>query len=74
MSFNPDSLKQPQEVNFTREVENLVHPPIFFNDKQVQQVSYKKYIWSYTYGLILDTCLTFDKHIKPITPKVIKTM
>ena len=43
MSFNPDQLKQAQEVIFTRKIENLVHPPIFFNDKQVQQVSYKKY-------------------------------
>ena len=39
MGFNPDLSKQAQEVIFTRQVKKVVHPPIFFNNKPVQQVS-----------------------------------
>ena len=35
-----------------------VHPPIFFNNKPVQQVSSQKHL-----GIILGTSLTFDGHI-----------
>ena len=38
MSFNPDPSKQGQEVIFTRKVGKVVHPPIFFNNKPVQQI------------------------------------
>ena len=43
MSFNPDPSKQAQEVIFTRKVKKVVHPPIFFNNKPVQQVSSQKH-------------------------------
>ena len=57
MSFNPDRSKhkQAQKVTFTRKVKKFAHPPIFFNNKPVQQVSSQKHL-----GLILDTSLTFD--------------
>ena len=55
MSFNPDRSKQAQEAIFTRKVKKFAHPPIFFNNKPVQQVSSQKHL-----GLILDTSLTFD--------------
>ena len=41
-----------------------MHPPIFFNNNPVQEVSSQKPL-----GLILDTSLTFDEHIKAITTK-----
>ena len=56
MSFNLDPTKQAQEFIFTRKVKNVVHPPIFLNKKQVQQVSSQKHS-----GLILDTYLTFNE-------------
>ena len=65
MSFNPDLSKQAQEVIFTRKVQKVVHPPIFFNNKPVQKVSSQKYL-----GLISDTSLTSDEHVKAITSKV----
>ena len=44
MSFNPGPSKQAQEVTFTHKVKKVVHPPIFFNNKQVQQVSSQKHL------------------------------
>ena len=35
MSSNPDRSKQVQEVIFTRKVKQVVHPPIFFNNKPI---------------------------------------
>ena len=46
-----------------------MHPPIFFNDKPVQQVSSQKHL-----DLTLDTSLTFDEHIKTTTSNVSKTI
>ena len=69
MSFNPDPSKQAQEVIFTRKVKKVVHPPIFFNNKPVQQISSQKHL-----GLILDTSLTFDDHIRAVTSKVSKSI
>ena len=69
MSFNPDPFKQAQEVIFTRKVKTVVRPPISFNNKPVQQVSSQKHL-----GVILDTSLTFDEHIRVITSKVSKSI
>ena len=38
MCFNPDPSKQAQEIIFTRKIKKVVHPPIFYNNKPVQQV------------------------------------
>ena len=55
MSFNPYRSKQAQEVIFPCKIKKFVHPPIFFNNKPVQQVSLQNHL-----GLILGTSLTFD--------------
>ena len=55
MIFDLDAYKQAQEFIFTRKAKKVIHPPIFFNNKPVQQVSSQKHL-----GLILDTSLTFD--------------
>ena len=68
MNFNPDPSKQAQEVIFTRKVKKVLHPPILFNNNPVQQFSSQKHL-----GLILDTCLTFDEHIRVITSKFSKS-
>ena len=67
MSFNPASYKQAQEDIFTCQMKKVIHPPIFFNDKSVQQVSSQKHL-----GLVLGTSLTFDEHIRTITSKISK--
>ena len=69
MSFNLDPSKQVQELILTRKVKKVVHPPIFFNNKAVQQVSSKKHL-----GLILETSLTYDENIRAITLKVSKSI
>ena len=69
MSFNPDPSKQAQGVIFTTQVRKVAHMPILFYNKPVHQVSSQKHL-----GLILDTSLTFDEHIKAITFKVSKTI
>ena len=68
MNINPGPSKQAQEI-FTRKIKKVVHPPIFYNNKSVQQVSSQKDL-----DLILDTALTFGEHIKAITSKVSKTI
>ena len=69
LSFSPDPFKQAQKVISTRKVKKVLHPPIFFNNKPVQQVSSQKHL-----GLTLDIYLMFDEDIKAITCKVSKTI
>ena len=66
MSFNPDPSKQAQEVIFTRKVKKVVHPPIFFNNKPVQQVSLQNNL-----GLLLDISLmntVKQSHLNLVNP------
>ena len=67
-SLNPDPSKQAQVI-FTRKVKKVAHPPIFSNNKPVQQVSLQKDL-----GLTLGTPLMFDEHIKAIKSKASKTI
>ena len=69
MSFNPGPSKQEQELIFTCKVKKVAHPPIFFNNKPVQQVSSQKHL-----DLILDTSLTLDELIRAITSKFNKSI
>ena len=69
MNFNPKASTEAQEVIFTWKVKKVVQPPIFFNNKPVQQVPPQNHL-----GLILDISWTFDEHMKAITIKFSKTM
>ena len=69
MSFNPDPSKQAQEVIFSRKVQKTCHPSIYFSNKSVKQVSSQKHL-----GLILDSKLNFQEHLKNILNKVDKTI
>ena len=54
----------------TRRVKKVVHLPVLFKNKPVEQISSHKYL-----GLVLEPFLTFDEHIKAITsqnPKLAK--
>ena len=61
MSFNPDPNKQAQEVIFSRKIQKTYHPSIYFNNKLVKQVPSQKHL-----GLILDSKLNFQEHLKNI--------
>ena len=64
---NPN--KQPQEVIFTHKLHNTPHPFLTFNNSPVQQTTSQKHL-----GMILDTKLDFQEHLKAIFNKVNKTI
>ena len=69
MSFNPDPSKQAQEVIFSRKLQKISHPSIYFNNIPIEQVSSQKHL-----GMILDAKLNFQEHIKNLLTKVNKTI
>ena len=69
MSFNPDSLKQAQEVIFLRKRNKPHHPDILFNGNPVKEGSYQKHL-----GMLLDSKLDFDEHIKGAFDKTSKSI
>ena len=69
MSFNPDPIKQAQEVIFSRKIQKTCYPSIYFNNKLVKQVPSQKHL-----GLILDNKLNFQEHLQNILNKVNKTI
>ena len=69
MSFNLDPSKQAQEVIFSRKIQKTCHPSIYFNNKSVKQVPSQKQL-----GMILDSKLNFQEHLKNILNKVNKTI
>ena len=44
MNFNPNPLKQAQEVIFSRKMTKTNHPSLIFNDNLVHQVAIKKHV------------------------------
>jgi len=58
MSFNPDLNKQAVEVVFSRKLNSVDHPEVYFNGVQVQNVKLHKHL-----GLLLDSKLSFATHI-----------
>ena len=67
MSFNPDPLKQAQEVIFSRKKSKPHHPDIIFNGNPVKKSSYQKHL-----GMFFDSKLDFDEHIKGVFDKTSK--
>ena len=59
MSFNPDPIKQAQEVIFSRKLIKPRHSLIKFNNIPVQNASSQKHL-----GLIFDEKLNFESHLK----------
>ena len=58
MSFNPDPTKQAEEIIFSQKRKAVCHPPIYFNNNEVKRVDDHKHL-----GLVLDSKLSFTKHI-----------
>ena len=69
MSFNPDPKKEAQEVIFSRKSKATSHPPLVFNNNNVMQVASQKHL-----GTILDTQLSFEKHLETVPCKINKTI
>ena len=59
MSFNQDPSKQAAEVTFSRKKNPLVQHDVIFNNSPVNSTHSQKHL-----GLVLDTKLTFDSHLK----------
>ena len=69
MNFNPDPTKQADEVIFSRKAKEIYHPPLVFNNTNVSQSSSQKHL-----GVILDSKLIFDEHLKVVFLKISKTL
>ena len=67
MNFNPDPTKQAQEVIFSCKTKKLPYPYLVFNNAKVTQSIYQKHL-----GIIPDSKLTFENHLKIVTSKVNK--
>ena len=69
MRFNPDPSKQAQEAIFSRKLQETCHSSIYFNNKSLKQFPSQKHL-----GMILDTKLNFQEHLKNILNKVNKSI
>ena len=67
MSFNPDPQKQAVELTFSRKKNEIDHPVVFFNDTPVKKVIEHKHL-----GIVLDSKLSFNAHIKAAISKTRK--
>ena len=68
MEFNPDPTKQAAEVLFSCKKSNPNHPQLIFNGTTVTKVNDQKHL-----GLILDSSLSFEKHLNEKIIKAKKT-
>ena len=62
MSFNPDPTKQAQEITFSRKTSKRNHPGLMFNNNIVTTIH--KHL-----GMIFDSKLRFDEHLKSVLKK-----
>ena len=69
MSFNPDPLKQAQEVIFSWKRNKPHHPDIIFNGNPVKKSSSQKHL-----GMFLYSKLDFDEHFKGVFDKTSKSI
>ena len=69
MSLNPDPSNQAQEVIFSRKLQKSSYPTLSFNNNTVTQSVTQKHL-----GMLLDTKLDFQGHLKIILNKANKTI
>ena len=69
INFNPDLTKQTQEVVFSRKTKKLPHPTLVFNNANDTQSIYQS-----PQGIILDSKVKFENHLKIVTTKINKTI
>ena len=69
MNFNPDPNKQAQEIIFSRKKTASSHPVLYFDNKPVKSTQIHKHL-----GMMLESNLSYDHHIKSILNKGNKTI
>ena len=69
INFNPEPNKRVQEVTLSRKLKTVPHTSITFNNNPLSLCPAQKHL-----GLVLDSRLTFNKRIKHILSKVIKSI
>ena len=69
MSFNPDPLKQAQEVVFSWKRNKPHQSDIIFNGNPVKKSSYQKHL-----GIFLDSKLDIDEHKKEYLIKLVNLL
>ena len=69
MSFNPDPIKQAQEITFSRKTSKRNHSGLMFNNSIVNLTTNHKHL-----GMIFDLKLNFDEHSKFVLKKINKTV
>ena len=67
MDFNPDPNKQAYEVIFSRKINKINHPQLLFYHLLVKSSFDRKHL-----GMVLDTKLDFNLHLKSVQSKVNK--
>ena len=68
MNFNSDPTKQTQGVFFCGKTKEIYHPLLVLSNSIVSQSSFQKHL-----GVILDTELISDEHLKMVSLKINKT-
>ena len=69
MNFLPDPNKQAQEIIFSRKKTVSLHPVVHFDNRPVKSTQIHKHL-----GMMLDSNLSYEHHIKSILNKVNKTI
>ena len=69
MSFNPDPTKQAQEIIFSRKTSQRNHPGLMFNNSIVNVTTIHNHL-----GMIFDSKLSFEEHLKSVLKKISKTV
>ena len=61
--------KQAQEITFCRKKTDSLHTVVYFDNKPVKSSQIYKHL-----GMILDSSLSYEHHIKSVLDKVNKTI
>ena len=69
MSFKPDPTKQAQDIIFSRKTSKRNPPGLMFNNNIVNLTTNHKHL-----GMIFDSKLSFDEHLKSVLKKLSKTV
>ena len=69
MNFNPDPNKQAQKIIFSRKKTDSLHPVVHFDNRPVKSTQIHKHL-----GMMLDSNLSYEHHIKSSLNKINKTI
>ena len=69
MRFNPDPNEQAQEVIFSRKINKIDHPLLYFNQNLLKSSTTRKHL-----RMVFDTRLDFNLHLQNVQNKVNKTI